>query len=338
MTMKCDAAQEQIALAVYGELADDQKHQLEQHLGVCEACRDELEGAQALMRAMALLPVEDPTPNFVARTRMRLEEALDAMPQGGWVLRVSQQFSRGVHRLRSAPVAASLLLIAGVGTGAYGGYHAGLRAHVTTPVMAATQAPAAGTTVAPETITAEPAGEESADNVASVNGILAEPGTGNVEVHYNRLVPASVHGSLNDPGIRQLLVIGAKNRVDADVRNNSVGLLANGCRTGQMCSDRLVRNELMVSLLYDDSSRVRLEALDGLQSFVADDMKVRDAVLEALMRDPSAEVRARAVELLEPVGADSSVREVLHTVAVRDDNPQIRGVSQQVLSQIEQVQ
>ncbi|MFT4113578.1 HEAT repeat domain-containing protein [Silvibacterium sp.] len=342
MTMKCDTAQEQIALAVYGELADDQKHQLEQHLGVCENCRQELEGAQALMRAMALYPVEEPSPNLVARTRMRLEEALDAMPQGGWLLRFTQGFSRGAHRLRTAPIAASVVLIAGLGAGAYGGYHAGLHAHETTieaehEVAAPPAQPAAlhdaGTTVAPEA-----SNDEQLADIASVSNILAEPGSDKVEVRYNRLVPVSVHGSPNDPGIRQLLVLGAKNRVNADVRDNSVGLLATGCRTGQLCSDRMVRNALMVSLLYDDSPRVRLEALDGLQPYVADDVKVRDAVLEALMRDPNADVRAHAVELLEPVGADSSVREVLHTVAKRDDNPQIRGALQQVLSQAVQVQ
>lgn len=330
MTMKCETAQEQIALAVYGELADDQKHQLEQHLGVCAACRDELEGAQALMRAMALFPVEEPSPNLVARTRMRLEEALDAVPQRGWVLRFTQHVSRGAYRLRTAPVAASLLLIAGLGAGSYGGYRAGMHAHGAT-------AQAAEASPKPD-LAAILSSEETADEIAGVSGIVQEPGTGNVEVRYNRLVPASVHGLPSDPGIRHLLLIGAQDRMNPAVRDNSVGLLASGCRTGQLCSDRLVRNALMVSLLYDDSPQVRLEALNGLEPFVADDMKVRDAVLEALMRDPSAEVRTHAVELLQPVGADSSVREVLHTVATRDDNPQIRGVSQQVLSQAEQVQ
>jgi hypothetical protein len=38
------------------------------------------------------------------------------------------------------------------------------------------------------------------------------------------------------------------------------------------------------------------------------------------------------------VQADSSVREVLHTIAAQDDNPQIRDVSQQVLNQVQQIQ
>jgi len=93
-----------------------------------------------------------------------------------------------------------------------------------------------------------------------------------------------------------------------------------------------------VALRYDKSPAVRLKALEGLQPYVTDDLRVRDTVLESLMKDPDPRVRTQAIGLLEPVGADSSVREVLHTVAARDDNPEIRLASQQVLRQIPQVQ
>ena len=39
--MTCEQAQERIALAIYGELPDDERHALNQHLGNCEACRAE---------------------------------------------------------------------------------------------------------------------------------------------------------------------------------------------------------------------------------------------------------------------------------------------------------
>jgi hypothetical protein len=95
---------------------------------------------------------------------------------------------------------------------------------------------------------------------------------------------------------------------------------------------------LLVALRYDKSAEVRLEALNGLKPYVAEDMRVRDGVLEALMNDADATVRSRAIELLQPVEADSSVREVLHTVASEDDNPHIRTVSREVLDQLPQIQ
>jgi hypothetical protein len=321
--MKCESAHEHMAVAVWGELPDEQRLQLEQHLEVCEECSTELEGLQALAKAMSLLPVEEPSANLLARTRLRLEEALDALPRESWLVRFSQSFSLGVSRLRSAPVAASALLVLGLTAGAYGGYRAGDRTH----------------DAAQASLILRGAEQNEAEaKIASVSSIVQEPNSENVVVNYNRLVPDSIHGSLDDPQIRKLLLLGAQNRVNPDVRDDSVGLLADECRAGHQCTDGPVRNALMVSLLYDKSPSVRLKALDGLEPYVGDDMRVRDAVLEALMDDPDAGVRTEAIGLLAPVEADSSVREVLQTVAAQDDNPHIRDVSQQVLNQAPQIQ
>ena len=74
-----------------------------------------------------------------------------------------------------------------------------------------------------------------------------------------------------------------------------------------------------------------MSALDGLQQFVEEDSKVRDAVLDRLMGDPSENVRQHALGMITPVQGDSSVRRVLHTVSVQDENPYIRTVSTQAL-------
>lgn len=321
--MKCESAQENIALAVWGELPDEQRLQLEQHLAECEACNGELEAVEALAKAMTLVPVEEPSANLMARTRLRLEEALDALPHASWPVRALQRFSLGVSRLRSAPVAASALLILGLAAGGYGGYRAGVRMHDASQTQLILRAAQQNNT---------------RGQIANVSSIEADPNSENVVVNYNRLVPDSLRGSLDDPQIRQLLLLGAQNRVNPDVRDDSVGLLANECRAGHECSDGPIRNALMVSLLYDKSPTVRLKALDGLEPYVGDDTRVRDAVLEALMNDSDARVRTQAINLLTPVEADSSVREVLHTVATQDANPAIRTVSQQVLSQGPQIQ
>ena len=321
--MKCDMAHESIALAVYGELVDEQSHQLEQHLAGCESCRSELEAAQALFKAMSLHPVEEPSANLVARARVRLEETLDTLPRGSWLLRAAQQFSNGFHRLSSAPIAASTLAVMALTAGGYGGYRAGTHSHDAAQASLILQAAKANGGTA---------------RIANVSSIVQDPNSETVEVQYNRLVPDSIHGSLNDPQIRQLLLLGAQNRVNSDVHDNSVGLLADECHAGRECSDGPVRNALMVALLYDKSPNVRLKALRGLQPYIADDMRVRDAVLESLMNDSDARVRTQAIGLLEPVQADTSVREVLHTIAARDNNAQIRTVSQQVLDQIPQIQ
>jgi hypothetical protein len=83
---------------------------------------------------------------------------------------------------------------------------------------------------------------------------------------------------------------------------------------------------------------VREKALHGLQPYVAEDERVRNSVLEALLNDSDPRIRTAAINILEPVEADTSVRQVLHTVANSDRNPQIRLVSRQVLSRVPQFQ
>lgn len=325
--MKCDLAQQNIALAVYGEISDDTNHQLEQHLIECEECSRDMQAMRGLKTTMSLYPVEEPSGAMVARARMRLEEALDNMPHGSWLVRLSQTFTRGVGRLRAAPMMASLVLLVGLGAGGYGGYLAGLKAHDAQQsklILNLGQPPAAT--------------EDNPAQIANVSGIIREPNSEIVKVNYNRLVPETMKGSLDDPRIRQLLLLGTQNNVNTGVRDDSVGLLANECRNGHQCDDGPIRNALMVSLRYDKNVNVRLKALEGLQPYIAEDMRVRDAVLEALMKDSDPRVRTQAINLIEPVESDSSVREVLHTVAMQDENPQIRTASRQVLQQLPEIQ
>ncbi len=325
--MKCDLAQQNIALAAYGELSDDANHQLEQHLLECEECRVDMQAMRGLRTTMSLYPVEEPPAAMVARARMRLEEALDNMPHGGSLVRLTQLFIRGFGRLRAAPVMASLLLLAGLAAGGYGGYRAGLKAHDAEQsklILNLGQPPAAA--------------EDNPAQIANVSGITRNPDTKTVKVNYNKLVPETMQGSMDDPRIRQLLLLGAQNNVNAGVRDDSVDLLANECRNGRQCDDGPIRNALMVALRYDKNANVRMKALEGLQPYIAEDMRVRDAVLETLMKDSDPRVRSQAINLIEPVEGDSSVREVLHTVATQDDNPQIRTVSRQVLQQLPEIQ
>jgi len=316
--MECELAQQKIALYAYGELPDDQCHVLEGHLATCKRCQEEFAAVQALQQAMALAPSDEPYANLLAQARLQLEEALDSMPRSNWLMRAQQSFFRGVSVLGRAPVAASALLVLGLGSGGWAGYQSAVRSH-----QPAAELPAA--IAGPGTI-------------ANVSSIVREPNTENVEVRFNRLVPETTQGSLDDPQIRQLLLLGAQSQVNPGVAQNSLSLLADECVAGHQCSDGPIRKALLVALRYDKNTRVRLKALDGLKPYVAEDMRVRDGVLEALMNDPDATVRSRAIELLQPVEADSSVREVLHTVASEDDNPHIRTVSREVLEESPQIQ
>ena len=325
--MNCELAHERIVLAAYGELPDEQIHELDRHLATCSECSQEREQLAALKTLATAYPVIEPDPNFIARSRMRLEEALDALPPKRWYERFGQRILNNFSNLQAAPVAAVLLLIVGAGAGTLGGYeYAQARAaHVRGRAPSTAGANAEPTTSAAVTPAA------SAE-VASISSIVRQPNSEIVEVNYSQVVPQHIEGSLDDPAIRQLLMLASENASSQGVRDDSVGLLAAECRAGHGCQGEGIRDALMVALRYDKSAAVREKALEGLQPYVAQDMRVRDAVLEALLNDSDPRIRTAAITELEPVSADTSVRRVLSSIANSDHNPHIRTVSREALS------
>ena len=319
--MTCESALQNIILLQYDELPDGFQFALEQHLSTCENCRREWNALQALNEELALQPLAEPTPNFLAASRMRLDEALDAMPERSLAQRFFANAFRWLSFIKGAPALATLLL----GLGFLGG-----------DIVTRYQAAHAPKLPAPA-ILQNPTGGA----IASVSGITQTPNSELVQVNYNRLVPETVQGSLDDPQIRNLLMLGTKLATSNQVHADSVALLAGECAAGHRCDgdgSGDLRNTLLVSLRYDKNPKVRLTALAGLQPYVEQDQRVRDAVLESLMHDTSADVRVRAVNMLEPVGADSSVRQVLRTVSTEDANPAIRNASFHALQGVADIQ
>jgi len=323
--MNCELAHERVVLADYGELPDDAAHELDRHLASCPECHKEREQLRALRLLADAYAVTEPDANLVARSRLRLEEALDAIPPKTWLERFAQRLSNNVASLQAAPVAACLLLLIGAGAGALGGFHVAQSraAHDSATV----QPPAAPVPTATDPV-----------QVASVSSIVRQPNSEQVEVHFNKLVPSELKGTLDDPAIRQLLMVASQNPTSSNVQHDSVDLLSAECRAGHGCNPTGIRDALMVVLRYDRNAGVRQKALEGLQPYIAEDVRVRDAVLEALLNDGDPHIRSAAINMLEPVDADTSVRQVLHTVANSDRSAQIRLVSRQVLSRVSEIQ
>lgn len=313
--MKCETAKENILLASYGELPDEYAIPLEQHLDECDDCRNELAALHELDQRLALHPVVEPSPNFLAQARVRLDDALDAIPPHGIFTHLRRGLFAWIGHVQSAPALATLLLGVGFLSGNFT-YRYEV-AHAPKPKS-------------PVTLS-----NPTQATIANVTGIVQTPNSELVQVKYNKMVPETMEGSLDSPEIRQLLLAGTNAAATNGVRADSVALLAHECRAGHECTNGTdgqgIRGALLVSLRYDKNAGVRLKALEGLQRYIGQDQHVRDAVLEALMHDSDAEVRTTAIGMLEPVQADSSVREVLRTVSTQDENPYIRTASYQAL-------
>jgi hypothetical protein len=306
--MKCEWVKENILLYVYNELPDDARYELEQHLARCGDCTAELKSARKFNALLSELPVEEPSPNLVAASRMGLQEALETTKQGGFWQRLVFDPGAWLRQVRFAPALASAIFIVGF-AGGIGATYKVVSGGVSSIASGATSHPA-----------------ES--SVMGIQSISQEPGSAQVTIKYNTVSTQEAQGSLNDQRIQQLLLFAARNNYNSGVRMDSVDLLT------QQPNDLHVREALIYALRYDSNPGVRLRALDGLSASVKSDSRVRDALLEALMNDSNPGVRTEALHLLEPVRGDSSVRAVLQKLAEKDPNPYIKAEARTVLSQL----
>lgn len=313
--MKCEWVRQNITLHVYGELADDARHELEQHVARCADCAAELKAEQEFHALLSQERATEPAPNLLAASRMKLQEALETAEQGRFWHRLAFDPGNWLRQVRFSPALASAILIAGFAGGIGTAYK--VLAH---PVQgsAATVSTAAAVSPAEASIT-------------GIRSITQEPGTNQIDIKYDTVSTLETQGSMNDQRIQQLLLFAARNNYNSGVRMDSVDLLTRKPDVSQ------VRDALIYALRYDTNPGVRLKAIDGLGNFVKDDVHVRDAVLEALVNDSNPGVRTEALHLIEPVKADGSVRGVLMTLAAKDQSQYIKSQARTMLAQLPEI-
>jgi hypothetical protein len=314
--MKCEWVRENIVLHVYGELADDARHELEQHVARCSDCAAELKSEQKFHALLSQTPAVEPSPNLLAASRMRLQEALETAEQGRWWHRLAFDPAAWLRQVNFSPALASAILIVGFAGGVGATYkYAGMRTE--NPGLASTANTAS-----------------TAPNDASVTGISSitqVPGSNQIDIKYNTMATQDAQGSLNDQKIQQLLLFAARNNFNSGVRMDSVDLLT------QKPNDVQVRDALLYALQNDTNPGIRLKSLGALGTYVKSDVRVRDAVLAALVNDACPGVRTEALHLIEPVKADGSVRGVLMALAAKDQNQYIRTQARSMLAQLPEI-
>ena len=313
--MKCEWVQQNIVLFVYDELPDDARFELEQHVSRCTGCARELESAKKFRKDFSGVPMQDPSPNFLAASRMKLQEALESAEQGAWWHRFIFDPVAWLQQIRFAPALAAAIFIAGF-AGGIGATYKMVKAG------AGDNGPGAGQV---------PAQASLGTSVGAIQSVSQQPGSNQITIKYDAVSSQVRSGSLNDPNIQQLLLYAARNNYNPGVRMDSVDLLT------QQPNDTHVREALIYALRYDSNTGVRLKALDGLGPYVKGDVQVRDAVLESLMSDANPGIRVEALRLLEPVRCDSSVRIVLQRLAAKDENRYIRSQARTLLSQLPEI-
>src|SRR5271170_7343317 len=162
--MKCEWVRENITLHVYGELADDARHELEQHVARCADCAAELKAEQEVHALLSQEPAVEPTPNLLAASRMRLQEALETAEQGRFWHRLAFDPANWLRQVRFSPALASAILILGFAGG------------VGTSYKVLVHQPSGPATVA-STASAEA-------SITGIQSITQQPGTNQIDIKY----------------------------------------------------------------------------------------------------------------------------------------------------------
>ena len=309
--MKCEWVRENIVLHVYGELADDARHELEQHIARCADCALELRAEQNFHELLSSDRAEEPSPNLLTSSRMRLQEGLETTQQGAWWHRLAFDPANWLRQIRFSPALASAILILGFAGGMLTAY----RVIPQTPLQVS------------QNPVQNPQQEAS---ISGIDSVTQAPGTNQITIKYNTVSTQEASGSLNDQKIQQLLLFAARNN-NSGVRVDSVDLLA------KSSSDLQVREALIYALQNDTNPGVRLKSLDALGNYVKSDTNVRDAVLRALVNDSNQGIRIEALRLIEPVKADGSVRGVLMALASKDQSTYIKSQARTIIAQLPEI-
>src|ERR1700734_4309890 len=164
--MNCEWVRQNITLQVYGELADDARHELEQHVARCADCAAELKAEQEFHDLLSQESAAEPTPNLLTASRMRLQEALETAEQGGFWRRLVFDPTNWLRQVRFSPALASAILILGFAGGVGTAYK----------VISHSPQTAAATATAPTPAEAA---------ITGIRSVTQQPGTNTIDIKYD---------------------------------------------------------------------------------------------------------------------------------------------------------
>ena len=335
---RCNRPENQIetlaTLYALGELAPEQRANLEAHARECAACSAAIAREQHFHQALAAShqPADgmDPDGLLLARCRSELAEALDELDgtyaatgvgrRAGWrgALRAGAWWATARRTLVLHPAFSLAILV-------MAGFLAGILSQ-RWPSTEPAGAPPVLTVSAPPKLT-----DEQLQNAggASINWVTpAGSRDPSVQVQFMSQTPLSVTGAPQDADVRRALtyVLANGEQFDPGARLNSLDALRS------LSADVDVRQALCVAARTDRNPGVRIKALETLQGLEADPM-VRQTLIEALASDANPGVRVQAINLLvnalraeagAPGPADPRILSVLRDRLQNDSNQYVR--------------
>ena len=315
--MSCETNRRQIVLMIYGELADAERRELEQHVRRCDACADSVVEERRLSLLLERGAAFEPPADLLERCRLGLREAIEAQATVG----PAPSAARGAdpasprrdtrparrpwpRRLRLSPAWALALLACGF--------------------LAGRSVPGTGL---PSLGRRQATPQEGGGTIANVDFQDSDPGSGRVSLTFDTLRRTALVGTASDPRIRSVLVDTVRDNLNAGLRLEAIDILR------RHADDREVRRALLRVIREDDNPGARLKALEALRERAGEDAEVRGAIVQALLRDTNPGVRVRAIDALQEARGPETLP-VLKRLAEQDPNEYVRLRSAALVSQM----
>lgn len=312
--MDCKYVEENVSLYIYQELPVAEQHAVEEHASVCERCRKTVEESRRLHALLSRREAAEVPPELLVRSRLKLEEALDA-EQLGWRRLMADWFPLlpGARPSRAAAVVVLVMLGFGLGW-------------ILRPRAART----------PSTQSSSPQHVSSAGldlgRISSISQVLPDPQTGQVRITLNADRHVTLEGSLDDPRIRQILVEAVKSYNNPGIRLDTLNALKPGSNNPS------VQDALLYAFQQDPNAGVRLQALKYVREMNWSD-KVQKALVDAAREDKNPGVRVASIDALVSHAVsqrDTAVAPILEKFAEHDTNNYVRLKALAAVHELEQ--
>ncbi len=314
MQNRCKTYRQRLILYMYDELSLLEKSELELHLTSCSGCRQALEETK---KFYAMVPREylyTPSENELKALRNTMGLKLQQREE-------KKRFSftflapKPVYQIGFA-----LFLIA----------FGFLLGRTTLFGDKTNQIPYKGLITANEIVQTR----NSAINpiLASVDKLKFDPETGEIEISYNTINDIRLRGNSGDPEIRQMLRRTLLEENSPAIRLHAVKAIASIAE-----SENILNNDLISGieqlLETEENPGVRLLAVKILKMLPLN-KNIQNIFLNIILYDDSTPLRMEALEALSTAKIDEETEKVLHS-AVQDSNSYIRMNAKKLLEREE---
>ena len=302
--MNCESVRNSLSLLLYGELSFDDEERIEQHLDLCEPCRELFRKESAIHSLMDADECE-PQPGMLAECRRDLRIRLTHEPFAPAAARTSGgRFERWIASLSpSSSVFRPAGALALIAMGFFGGQivpndfgpFAGQKASITDPISS---------------------------RVRYVNPVT----DGRVQIVVDETRQRTLSGPLEDKRIQQLLLTTARESSDPGLRVETMDILKAQSERSE------IRQTLTYALQNDRNAGVRLKALEGLKPY-AQDPETRKVLSHVLLTDENPAVRTQAIDVLVQ-NREQDLVGTLQELLRKEDDSYLRLRSQRVLREM----